>query len=306
MTSLENQFSTTRLLIQEKLELINNPDNALETVLFLPEGEGRRGEGGLRTKGYFKKSYDDIPLISIITVIYNGKKHLEETIQSVINQTYENIEYIVIDGGSTDGTLDIIQKYDDQIDYWVSERDKGIYDAWNKGLFIAKGEWIGFLGADDMYTKDAIENYVNKIIENNEIDYISSKTTLYDDQKILLRTIGNKWNWKSFSRFMNVAHVGSLHNRTLYEKVGLYDLDFKICGDYELLLRSKSKLRVAFVDKILTHMRVGGISNSNFRVFKETYDAKIKHNTRKYILFAKMDMYFAMLKWKLRKYYYGY
>ena len=116
--SLDEGYSTTRLLTQEKPQIINTTEDKFETVLFLPKGENRKGEGGLRTKGYFKKSFDDKPLISIITVVFNGEKYLEETIQSVINQTYSNVEYIIIDGGSTDGTLDIIKKYEDSGKSW--------------------------------------------------------------------------------------------------------------------------------------------------------------------------------------------
>jgi len=114
------------------------------------KGEGRKGTGGLRTKGYFKKNLSDKPLITIITVVYNGEKHLEETIQSVINQTYSNVEYIIVDGGSNDGSLDIVRKYAHYIDYWVSEPDEGIYDAMNKGWQLANNESsILFLGSGD-------------------------------------------------------------------------------------------------------------------------------------------------------------
>ena len=170
--SLDEGYSTTRLLTQEKPQIINTPEDKFETVLFLPEGENRKGEGGLRTKGYFKKSFDDKPLISIITVVFNGEKYLEETIQSVINQTYSNVEYIIIDGGSSDGTLDIIKKYEERIDYWVSEKDRGIYDAMNKGIDVASGKWLNFMNGGD-------EFYDNKVIEN------IFKNCSYEDEYVI-------------------------------------------------------------------------------------------------------------------------
>jgi glycosyltransferase involved in cell wall biosynthesis len=102
--------------------------------------------GGLRANGITKRSQENMPLIAVITVVRNGEKTLEQTILSAINQTYTNVEYIVVDGASTDGTLDIIRKYDDRIGYWVSEPDEGIYDAMNKGIDLATGEWINFRG----------------------------------------------------------------------------------------------------------------------------------------------------------------
>ena len=115
------------------------------------------------------------PLISIITVVYNGEEYLEQTINSVINQTYKNIEYLIIDGGSTDGTLDIIKKYDNHISYSVSESDKGLYDAMNKGISIANGELIGMINSDDWYELDAVELIVNKYLENPTLNIIMPK-----------------------------------------------------------------------------------------------------------------------------------
>ena len=112
------------------------------------------------------------PYISIITVVKNGEKYLEETIKSVINQTYKNYEYIVIDGGSKDKTLDIIKKYSDKIDYWVSETDKGLYDAFNKGMQLAKGDFIGIINSDDVYLSKTLEILKKYINNNPNIDFI--------------------------------------------------------------------------------------------------------------------------------------
>ena len=158
VSELNPNFSTTRLVTREKPIIEKNPSSKVQSVLFLPPNPERKGEGGLRTKGYFKRSYDEVnnlshqstlPLVTIITVVFKGEKHLEQTIQSVVNQTYNNVEYIIIDGGSTDGTLDILLKNEERIDYWVSEPDEGIYDAMNKGIIISRGDLLLFLNCGD-------------------------------------------------------------------------------------------------------------------------------------------------------------
>lgn len=138
------------LVTTDKPQIANNPESNIQTVPFLPEGKGRQGEGGLRTKGYFKRPFNGKPLVSVITVVLNGRECLEQTIRSVLDQSYDNVEYIIIDGGSTDGTIDIIRKYEHAIGYWVSEPDKGLYDAMNKGWLIANSSgFVLFLGAGD-------------------------------------------------------------------------------------------------------------------------------------------------------------
>ena len=124
-------------------------------------------EGGTRNRGELKRSVSNQPLISIITVVRNGEVHLEEAIKSVLNQSYGNIEYVVIDGNSTDSTLDIIRKYEDRIDYWISEPDKGISDAFNKGIALCKGEWIGIINADDWYELDTFNNIIQQAKASN-------------------------------------------------------------------------------------------------------------------------------------------
>ena len=128
--------------------------------------------GGLRTKGITKTSTPEKPLITVVTVVYNGAATLEQTIQSVVNQTYDNVEYIIIDGASTDGTLDIIKKYEDRIDYWQSEPDKGIYDAMNKGLDLATGDFLIFLGADDLiFAPTTFQNIAMSLIDRDKNYY---------------------------------------------------------------------------------------------------------------------------------------
>ena len=127
-------------------------------------------EGGIRKKIKTKENKKN--LVSIITVVKNNKLHLEETIKSILNQKNKNFEYIIVDGNSNDGTLDIIRKYEDKIDYWVSDTDYGIYDAFNKGLSYAKGEYIGFVNSDDLLTKNALEILEKYIKKNPNIDFI--------------------------------------------------------------------------------------------------------------------------------------
>ena len=279
----------------------NEREDKCETVLFVPEKGGRIGEGGLRTQGCFKKSYDNQPLISIITVVYNGERFLEETIQSVVNQSYDNVEYIIIDGGSTDGTIDIIKRYEDRIDYWSSESDNGIYDAWNKGLSLATGDWIGFLGDDDIYHENAISDYIDLLLREVDLEYISSKVELVDNNLNIINTIGIKWKWKDFKHYMSVAHVGSLHSRNLYNKYGLYNTVYKVAGDYEMLLRPKEGLKCAYLNKITASMRDGGISNKMIHVaFLETL--KIKHNIAKVgLIVCIYDYLISYIKFYIKK-----
>ena len=205
-------YSTTKMLTDKIPEIINNSEDKFESVLFLPMGENRKGEGGLRIKGYFKKSFEDNPLISIITVVYNGEKYLEETIQSVINQTYDNVEYIIIDGGSTDGTIEIIKKYEENINYWVSEKDSGIYDAMNKGIKIANGKWINFMNAGDIfYDNDVLLNFHKKCEVLSHVDFFYSDSITKN---------GKRYICNKDKRIL--IHQAIIYKKSVHKEIGKY------------------------------------------------------------------------------------
>lgn len=248
-----------------------------------------------------KRSEPERPLVSIITAVRNSGALLEKTILSIVSQRYENFEYIIIDGASTDGSIEIIKKYQNAIDYWISEPDQGIYEAWNKGLLVSKGDWIGFVGAGDTYYKDAIENYINGILKTGEknLEYISSKNDLIAGKDKVIRTIGSKWEWKRFKKYMNVAHVGSLHHKSLFQKYGYFDPSYNICGDYEFLLRPRENLIAGYIDKVTTRMRSGGISHNSDQALKEAMRAKIITGKRRKSI-CTIEMGIAWVKFQVR------
>ena len=203
--------------------------------------------------------------ISIITAIYNAEKYLEPFFDNMLLQKGD-YELIIIDGNSTDRTLKIVEKYRNHITYFISERDKGIYDAWNKGVAQAKGDWIMFLGADDKLYPNALNAYLEFIKTNNLTSenclYISSKMQIVDEKGANIRIKGWPWQWPFFLKEMTVAHPGSLHSTELFKKFGKFDISYKSSGDYELLLRPKHKLNAVFFDKVTVIMQEGGMSDS--------------------------------------------
>jgi len=310
---LDSSYSTTRRLASIIPVIENPPEAKFQSRLFLPPNAGRRGEGGLRTQGLFKvgssqgldgeesNHTDARPLITVITAVCNGGNTLEQSILSVLNQSYDNLEYIIIDGGSEDGTLDIIRKYEQAIDYWVSEPDKGIYDAWNKGVGLALGDWVAFLGADDTYLAGAIHAYVESLADQQDQrwEYLSSRVNLTTGTK-MMRTVGQRWRWKTFRRYMSVAHVGSLHSRSLFERYGLFDTSYKISGDYEFLLRAGSDLHATYLDSVTVNMGIGGASDNNLLGFREKERAQVTTGGRNALL-SRIEGMLAVVKWKLRK-----
>ena len=262
MTKLNPNYSTTRLVTHERPTIEEPPGAAFKTVLFLPEGEGRQGEGGLRTQGYFKRSLPDKPLITVITVVFNGAQHLEETILSVIGQTYDNVEYIIIDGGSTDGTLDIIRKYEHAVDYWMSEKDEGIYDAMNKGIDLASGEWSNFMNAGDRFYSNPVisDIFKEKIYTGIEVIYGRHEVRYSSGRKRIPAKTGElKSLWKG-SQF---SHQSSFVITYSYKKYK-FNCCSKIVADFEFFyLGWKNNMSFYPIRDIVSSIEAGGISDFN-------------------------------------------
>lgn len=218
--------------------------------------------------------------VSIITVSLNSEKTIEDAITSVVNQSYKDIEYIVIDGASSDSTVDIIKKHRNRIAYWVSEKDKNHYDAMNKGIKVATGHIIGILNSDDMYIDDSVIEDVVKSISKNDVD------SCYGDLVYVDKHATNKviryWNSGSFckERFKRgwmPPHPAFFVRRRIYEKYGYFRTDQLRAGDYELMLRLLYKFEISTVHipRVLTKMRIGGGGKPTVanvcRAIKENY-----------------------------------
>lgn len=220
--------------------------------------------------------------ISIIIATWNAAKTLKKCLDSIIPQLTEECELILIDGGSKDSTNEIIDSYGDKVAVHVSEPDKGIYDAWNKGVKHAKGDWVAFIGADDILLPNALNSYLDKIHTTENIDsfdYICAYNEYADESGNVLNILGGAPKWDIYRKRMNAAHVASLHNRVnLFNTIGGYDLTFRICADYELLMRKKNELKYIFIPTHIARMQIGGMSFST-KAIKETYAIRKKHHS---------------------------
>lgn len=337
---LEENYSTTRRVIkadpQEMAELVkqtNKPEDKFETVLFLPEGESRQGEGGLRTKGYFKLggliSENDVchserseeslnadshpeqsegspnsspltphsspetkPLITVVTVVYNGEQFLEETILSVINQNYDNVEYIIIDGGSTDGTLDIIKKYEHAIDYWVSEKDKGMYDGLSKGFVLGTGKWMAYINAGDFYFNYALA-VVAQADKQSELSWFSSMRSVCNESGVIT---ASDLPFRYTSKLIQHGVYGKFlpyiqQESTFWKRELLYLVNFdilkslKLAGDYYLWFCFSKKLQIQIFQTQLGVFKVhpGQLSESLAKYWSEVEGFTLKKSLVTYL-----------------------
>jgi len=230
-------------------------------------------EGGYRVKNV-SKGYS-VPDVTIITVVRNGSDFIEQTILSVVNQTYNNIEYLVIDGNSTDKTVEIIKRYNDKIAYWLSENDKGIYDAMNKGIRLATGKWIGILNCGDYFVKSSTisDLFLNNTYDEFELIYgnMFMRHVFPGDSRQYNQLLLSNSDFRMLKKKFIVGHGSCFFKRTCIEKNGDYDLSFKIAADTELLLRYlKNGIRWKHINIPVHYFDTSGVS------YKKIYRTRIE------------------------------
>lgn len=222
--------------------------------------------------------------VSIITSVFNAKDTISDTIESVLSQTHDDIEYIIVDAASTDGSIDIIKAYEDKITIFISEFDNGIYEGHNKGIALATGEIIGFLNSDDLFENEyTIEKIVNRFnscncdsvygdlvyVKRDEIDYI------------IRYWKSREYNVSKLQRGWMPPHPTFYVKREIYEKFGSFNTDFKIAADYDLMIRflSKAKITTSYIPEVLVRMKIGGKSNKSIKniIQKSIEDLKAIH-----------------------------
>lgn len=211
-------------------------------------------------------------LISVVIAVYNRAQTLEQCLTSLFAQSFQQFEVVVIDGGSSDGTVDVIRRHQAKLDYWISEPDEGIYDAWNKALTQVKGEWVCFIGSDD-YLRDNLvfEKLAVHLAEvKPSTDFLYSKVVLVNDHGEDLSVTGRPWSksFKSLLRGMSVPHPAMMHRASLFKRDN-FEKTYRIAGDYAFFLKHARENNVAFASNVTSIcMRQSGISSQqgNFRI----------------------------------------
>ena len=201
------------------------------------------------------------PMITIITATYNAGRELPGYFEAIKYQTRRDFELVLVDGGSTDDSNLIIASNKNLISKYISEKDCGVYDAWNKGLRLASGKYVMFVGSDDRLVPEAIELYERFISEAVEkYDLICSKARYVTFSGISIKEIGEKWDWIEMKKRMAVSHVGMLTSRELLKSGNGFDLRYHRCADYDFLLREGVGVKAGYIDQVTVLMRTGGLS----------------------------------------------
>lgn len=249
------------------------------------------------------------PLVSIVTPCWNSQAYLEQTIQSIIGQSYKNIEYIVIDGGSTDGTLEIIRKYGSHISYWVSEPDGGMYQAINKGMGMAKGEIVAYLNSDDLYYPDTISKVVSFFSNHPFADLVYGNLDFVDSEgRVLFTQIYPDFNWNRFvrSNYATIGQPAAFWRRDLIEKIGLFDESMRMAADFEYFVRAGKVAILAYFPGVLAAFRMheASLTSNQIEVSEREVlriHAKYLESTASFSLRAALlanDIYFKAINWR--------
>ncbi len=213
------------------------------------------------------------PLVSIITIVLNDESDIRQTMDSVLQQSYESVEYIVIDGGSKDGTVSILEEYDSQLTFWQSTADSGISDAFNKGIQRARGEIIGLINAGDWYEANTVECVVDAFLADREVAVVCGALQFWKglQQEYICSSVP-----ELLEREMSVTHPTCFVLTDLYKRFGMFSNDYKLAMDYELLLRFKCKGAIfVSLDNVLANMQHDGISEENWKnALRETHRAR--------------------------------
>jgi glycosyltransferase len=234
------------------------------------------------------------PKVTIITVVFNAEATVEDTIRSVISQTYVNLEYIIVDGGSTDGTIKIINKYLEQITRFISEPDKGIADGFNKGIAMATGDWIGMINADDWYAANAVELMVSNHQPNDDV---CCGNIMLIGKNGFERRKKSKVSWLNFG--MYIMHPTCFIRKEVYQKVGKYDTSLKIAMDFDMFLRIKyNGFKIGYIDETVAYMRTDGVSSDTVKMHREELAVMRRHLKGLSYFNSWLFNYLNRLRWK--------
>ncbi|WP_160674375.1 glycosyltransferase family 2 protein [Clostridium sp. C8-1-8] len=217
------------------------------------------------------------PFFSIVTVSYNSEKTIKDTIESVLNQSYKSYEYIIIDGSSTDKTLDIVKSYEREFQgklAYISEKDKGIYDAMNKGINMSKGSFVGIINSDDWYESDALEKIYNQHMKDNAVDIIYGTLRVIRNEK----EYGIERTNYDFLNEKMIPHPTTFIRKAVYSKEGGYNTEYRYAADYDYMLSLKDKgYRFTFTNDIIANYREGGATHTNIEAAIESINVRYNH-----------------------------
>lgn len=252
-------------------------------------------KGGNWVENRFRENHQDFPLVSIVTVTYNAEKHLAQAIDSILNQTYKNIELIIIDGGSSDSTLQIIKQREGQIDFWISEADNGIYDAMNKGLTIARGEWICFKNADDWFLPSAIETLIDHTKKIDADIFYGNSLSVINEKPLVVAPY--------FTDHRNLGQNPSIDHRSAFFRLKIhkktpFNTRYKLAADFDVYWQFKNLgAKFYHLESFISYKRFGGASDGT-KVLEESFAINKQYVGIFFAHYSKLKSVIQFLMWK--------